>query len=189
MLGACGGGSEPLTTEEYADALVEAQAELEKRSAELQEESVADLSDTIGANQEARRLPASSEWSEDDLERASEIATTLLDAGSRIVERSVSLLRPFSEDISGLRPPGHLARPHDAMVEALERILTESEQARSTLEDLDPDIENHEELRTLLERLGTAFARDETSQAFNEACFDVKDQLEAELGRDLAICD
>ena len=188
VLGSCGGSSDPLTTQEYSDRLVQAQAELEEKAAELQDENVKDFSEVIGANQEARRLLATAEWSDDDLERASDIAKTLLEAGTRINERSVRLLRPYGGEISGLVAPSHLADLHDTMVEALEDVVTANEAARRTLEDLDTDIENHEELRALLRQLGTTISLDDVVQAFNEACHDLKDMLEAELGKGVAIC-
>ena len=189
VLGACGGSSDRLTAQEYADRLVQAQRELEEKAAEVQDETARDFGEVIGANQEARRLLATPEWSDDDMERASEIAKGLLEAGTRINERAVRLLRPYGEEISSLRPPSHLANLHDTMVEAFDDILTSSDKTGRRLEDLDTDIENHEELRAFLRTVGLAMSPDDSVQTFGEACQDLRDNLETELGKNVAICD
>ena len=191
VLGGCGGASEPLTTQEYADALVEAEVELKERGGEFAVEWTADLNEAIRDTQDLLESP---EWSDDERKQAGESAEELVGVMLELFEGPPQYLQPYMDRVAGLTPPSHLAEPHNTLVEALKEILAPSEEAKKTLENLDTDIESHEELAAFLLELNLTetFAgsgpADSPADSFNEACYYLRDTLEAELGKNVDIC-
>lgn len=190
VLGACGGSSDPLTTQEYADAMVETTAELQTVADTLQQEWTEDLADLIEAGLDAEDLLESAEWSDDDRERAGKLAERLAEAMSALIDSSSSLLRDYTERISRLSPPNHLTGLHGTMVEALERVLALNDEMKRDIEDLRAKIDSPQELETLMRRLDFGALAGESPEAdsFNNACEALKEQLEAELGETVEIC-
>lgn len=190
FLGACGGGEGPvLTTQEYAEAIEDAYATLQddlEKSVEAPEQALEDLFEGVGDPRAS--TDSEDSWSEEDGKLASELAETLVRAFADFFEGYIEALDDFGDELSGLRPPAHVAGLHDAMTAAIEDLVPE---ARGTmdvdaLKDLDTDIDTQADLVEFWTALNEFDLP--SAERFDEACQELQASLEAELETRVAIC-
>lgn len=190
-LGACGGGSEPLTTEEYAEGFEKAHADAQKDAERIGEDLRKGLENSLEDTQEVERILSSDEaWSEEDIEVMGQFAEDILRFFKETMEHLFGFLGDYRDAVADLRPPEPLADLHDAFIAGIDEVLELRDQFASEVDDIDTDIESQEDYIDFLGLLGgiDAFTFEPGSD-FDEACFVIRNRLEEELGRDVAICD
>lgn len=171
VLGACGGESRVLTTEEYADAMEEAHAALQDKlmeNAEAYEDSPEEIEKRLDALDSAR--------SDEKAELVREIKERIWQAMADVYGGMFAVFEDYHDDISKLRPPAHLSDLHNAMTAGLEQFLKAADELLEELKDRDRGTWSGEDFG-------------EVGAQADEACEELRTKLEAELGRDVAICD
>ncbi len=171
-LGACGGGSDPLTTRDYTDSLEEAHASMEERLVE-NTKAYEDFPEEIEGRLDALDSP----WSAEDAESVKEIEEDVLQALSDVLQGVLTVFEEYHRVVSALEPPEHLSDLHNAMTESLKQFLLKGEELVEALQDREtPGEEEREDFSSQGSHAG-------------EACQELRATLEEELGRDVAICD
>ena len=193
FLGACGGEEEPvLTAREYAEAMEGAFAILQENSEEA-DEAVNRASDDL------EELDYS--WSAGSGKEASDLAETLVRTLVDSIEGTLEAFDDFSDELSSLRPPAHLAELHGRLTASFEDLIRDGGEnvgrVIENLEDIDTDIDTQADLEEFWTSLFSpadpdpgAEAAAEAAARFEEACRELRARLEAELGTSVAFtCD
>ena len=198
VLGACGGGSEPLTTQEYADELVRINEQFQEEGEALGEELFGEDEEVIEEILEDLFSLLASADSPEDMEDAgweavSEIAETLTRVFADIMDGAAGLMEGYRDELSSLDPPTHLADLHTTMVDSMDDAIEAYREYRKYFEDFDTDISSEEDLVRLmgsLEGEGISLEADPDAavETFDAACRELKSRIEAELGSPYAIC-
>ena len=137
-----------------------------------------------------RTLASDGAWSDDETEAVKEFAENFLRFMRGLFEGVHRLTEDYRDDLVGLRPPEHLADLHDTLMAELDQSIEVVGWALDNLDDVDTDIENQDEyLEFLVSLLDFDGSMPDPSSLGAETCFELRDRLEAELGRDVAICD
>ncbi len=197
--------SEALTTQGYAGALEEAfwerDDELEKATVDL---LLGGAPFTSAEYERVESLEAAESWSEEDAAFASEFAETLLRAITDFIDFASEVARDTVDELSGLEPPEHLADLHEDFTSAYGENLRFAPELVDFLKDADTRIRDREDLADFYTVINAAepgqldpglgakaeelAAKAERLAAqAGEACQALKDQLEAELERDIDI--
>ena len=197
-LGACGGGSEPLTTQEYADELVRINEQFQEAGEALGEELFGEGEEVVeDLIEDLFNLFASADSPEDvgdeGWEAVSEIAETLTKVFADIMDGAAGLLEGYRDELSSLDPPNHLADLHTKLVDSLDDATEAYGEYSKYFEDFDTDIGSEEDLQRFmgsLEGEGIPLDTDPEAadEAFEAACRELKSRIEAELGRPYSIC-
>lgn len=182
-----------LTTEEYAEAMEEIAASREEEI-EVAGEGVlfgalfsADTVERIGS------LETSETWSDEDVEFAKDFAETMLRALTSLFSDFLRITRDSLDEMSSLEPPEHLSDLHGNYVATSREVLQLAQEFVDGIQDTDTNVENQEQLASFFEAVdslesGPSDAEDLGERA-ERACLELEDQLEAELERDVNICD
>ena len=197
-LGACGGGSEPLTTQEYADELVRINEQFQEEGEALGEELFGEDEEVIEEIlEDLFSLLASADSPEDmedeGWEAVSEIAENLTRVFADIMDGAAGLMEGYRDELSSLDPPTHLADLHTTMVDSMDGAIEAYREYRKYFEDFDTDISSEEDLVRLMSSLeGEGISLDTDPDAavetFDAACRELKSRIEAELGSPYSIC-
>ncbi len=186
------GGAE-LTVEEYAEAMEEIVAAREERI-EAAAEGV--LFGTLFSRDELERigpLETSESWSDEDVEFASGFAETMLRAVTGLYSDFLRIASDSLDQVSSLGPPDHLSDPHGNYVATSREVLQVAQDFLKGLQDVDTDIGDREELADFMAALDTLESGPSDAEELEEraegACLELEGRLEAELERDVSICD
>lgn len=198
VLGACGGGSEPLTTQEYADELVRINEQLQEEGEALGEELFGEDEEVVeDLIEDLFNLFASADSPEDlgdeGWEAVSEIAEALTKVFADIMDGGAGLLEGYRDELSSLDPPTHLADLHAKMVDSMGEGIEAYREYRKYFEDFDTDITSEEDLERLMgslegEGLSLDTDLDAAFEVFEAACQELKSRIEAELGSPYSVC-
>ncbi len=198
VLGACGGGSEPLTTQEYADELVRLNEQFQEEGEALGEELFGEDEEVIEEILESLFSLLASADSPEDManegwEAVSELAETLVDVFADIMDGAARLLDGYRDELAGLDPPNHLADLHTTMVDSMDDAIEAYREYRKYFEDFDTDITSEEDLERLMSSLeGEEIPLDTDPnaavEAFEAACLELQSKIEAELGSRYSVC-
>lgn len=186
-----------LTTQEYAEALEEATSgRVEEGDDEIEaafETIYSSISDDMFERMSS--LESSESWSEDDIEFASEFAKTILQASTSLYDVILRVFNEYLAEISSLRPPAHLADLHSNFTATYREVLQFIQDYMETVKNTDTEIkslEDYSDFQDIIISLESGpldqRSEDLTEQA-EQACLALKEQLEAELERDVSICD
>ena len=193
FLAACGGGEERvLTTQEYAEAMEDAQATLQEEGEKLGDEDLEEALEEWFEEMGDRLASPGSEdsWSGEDAELASELAETLVRAFADSLEGALELLKDYSDEVSSLRPPPHLAELHGTMTAGIEDFVREAREVVEDLKDIETDIDTQANLVDFWTSFGSTVDTDlDSGEQVDEACQELRARLEAELNISVAICD
>jgi hypothetical protein len=193
VLGACGGGSEPLTTQEYADELVRINEQFQEKGEALGEDDEA----IEGLMEDLFTLFASADSPEDlgdtGWEAVSEIAEALTKVFADLMDRVAGLLEGYRDELSDLDPPTHLADLHTRMVAFLDDAIEGYREYHKYFKDFDTDITSEEHLERFMNSIeGEGISPDTDPvaavDAFEATCRDLAWRIEAELGSPYSVC-
>ncbi|MYB76595.1 MAG: hypothetical protein F4X83_05770 [Chloroflexi bacterium] len=192
-----------LTTREYAEALVEATSGFEEEGDDKIEAAFEALfsGDLISEDVLERMftLETSESWSEDDVKFASEFAKTLLQATTAVYDVILKVFNEYLDEMASLKPPEHLSDLHSAFIEAYRESLRFFQEYVESVKNTDTEIKgpadyaNFQEIVNSLESgpLDPELQQksDDLAEQAEQACLELKEQLEAELERDVSICE
>ena len=179
VLGACGGSSEPLTTQEYAVRLEQAHADLQEQLLE-NVEAYEDFPEHIEERLDALGSPLSAE----DAEAMKELVDTVLQTQVNILEATFIAFEDYHREVAGLRPPKHLSDLHNARTARLQQLLKVGDRIVAEMQKRAEGTEKEEDNNeALVDEVQSA------SSHADEACQELRAALEEELGRDVASCD
>ena len=198
VLGACGGSSEPLTTQEYADDLVRINEQFQEKGEALGEDLLGEDEEAIeGLMEDLFTLFASADSPEDlgdeGWEAVSEIAEALTKVFADLMDRVAGLLEGYRDELSSLDPPTHLADLHTRMVDSMDDAIEAYREYHKYFKDFDTDItseENLERFMNSLEGEGISTDTDPVAavEAFEATCRELASRIEAELGSPYSVC-
>ncbi|MCY4449877.1 MAG: hypothetical protein OXE02_13650 [Chloroflexi bacterium] len=179
-----------LITEEYARAVEEilnrAAAAIEATTATLVLDRV--LSEEVGERMQS--LETSESWSDDDAEFASQYAESLLEAVTGLIDLVVRVSNETLDEMSRLRPPERLSDLHGEYSAALGEVTHLLQTQVEILKNTDTEIKNRQELAAFQDTLdGTPELQLKAAylgERRDEACIALKEQLEAELEREVS---
>ena len=187
-----------LTTEEYAQAVEETLA----RGDDKVEAASSDFFlNGVFSQDEGERiysLETSESWSDDDAEFASWYAETLLQAVTGLYDLVASSANETLDEVSRLRPPEHLSDLHSNFIATAREVIQFIQAQLETVKSADTEIKNREELADFgdvvnslesgpLDPAAQQRAEELTARG-DAACLALKEQLEAELERQVSIC-
>ena len=192
-----------LTTQEYAEALEEATSGFEEEGDDEIEAAFEALfsGDLISEDVLERMftLETSESWSEDDVEFASEFAKTLLQATTAVYDVILKVFNEYLDEMASLKPPEHLSDLHSAFIEAYRESLRFFQEYVESVKNTDTEIKgpadyaNFQDIVNSLESgpLDPELQQksDDLAEQAEQACLELKEQLEAELERDVSICE
>ena len=183
---------EDLTTEEYVQALEEIAAAQEEK---IEAAGEALFSGALISRDDFERigsLEASESWSDEDVEFASDLAETMLGAVTGLFGDFLTITRDSLDEISSLTPPEHLTDLHDDYVATSREVLQFAHEFVDGVQDTDTNVGNREELASFFEVVNSLeFGPPslDLEERAGEACLALTRQVEAELERDVTICD
>lgn len=192
-----------LTTQEFAKALEEATSGLEEEGDDEIEAAFEALfsGDLISEDvlERMSTLETSESWSEDDVEFASEFAKTILLATTAVYDVILKVIGEYLDEMAGLNPPKHLSDLHSAFIEAYRESLRFYQEYVESVKNTDTEIKgpadyaNFQDIVNSLESgpLDPELQQkgEDLAEQAEEACLELKERLEAELERDVGICD
>ena len=186
-----------LTTQGYAEALEEAISSRDDELEKAAEEFLGGTLFSIDVLERVGSLEAAESWSEEDAAFASEFAETLVRATADFFGFALEFARDALDEVSGLEPPEHLAGLHEDFTRAYEETVRFTPELVDFLKDADTRIRNREDLAEFYTFINAAGASsldpdleakgEELAEQADQACQALKDQLEAELERDIDI--
>ena len=191
------GGSE-VTTEEYGRALEEIAARNDDEADTAWEAASAEFYfwQPLSVDEEQRMylLETSESWSDEDVAFAGEIAETMLQAATGYYDASVRISDEYFDEMSSLKPPEHLTALHDSFIatgrEAIQFFQTQLDAVRG----VDTEVKGGEELAEFLALVNLESGQPDLELLWEQtaqndaACLALKEQLEAELEREVSIC-
>ncbi len=187
VLGACGGGEgRVLTTQEYADALVEMVGRLAEEAAADPEDGV-DRAERLAANIEAIYTTDFESLSAKEAERLlQDLMDSIVERYRGVLELVASVLTGYRDGLMSIRPPEHLQSKHDALNEKLADYAEELRRAAAELEEIARRMVESRDVSLFGEFYETfAAALDAASEP---ACLDLQETLEEETGNIMSIC-
>ncbi len=110
-------------------------------------------------------LDSDDSWSDEDAELASEFAEALVRAFADGFDGMLGALGDYGDELSGLRPPAHLAELHDTMTAGIRALVREGRELVEDLKDIDTDIDSEEELGDFWASLGSIARTDARAPA------------------------
>ena len=189
VLGACGGDAAPLTTQEYADALVEAQAEAVQQAERLNEEHLEAFGDLIADHEEELAaiegpIEAGQSWSEGTPEAVSEFARLLWEVQADVFSGFIQVLEDYRDAISQLKPPDHLSDLHETMTAAITDGIGVLRSAAEEMEGIETSMSTAVDFVEFSRRLNSSLSDLEGlgGDEFQIACGEMQARLETELG-------
>ncbi|MCY4623888.1 MAG: hypothetical protein OXC99_02655 [Chloroflexi bacterium] len=139
-------------------------------------------------------LETSESWSEEDVAFAGEIAVTMLQRATGYYDAYVSITDEYFDKVSSLAPPEHLTALHDSFIatgrEAVQFWQTQVDAVRGA----NAEVNSGEELAEFLALVNLQSGQPDPELLWEKtaqnsaACLALKEQLEAELERDVSIC-
>ncbi len=181
-----------LTTEEYERAM----EEILTRAVDEAESMVASVSslDEVFRSKEGRErmqsLATSESWSDDDAEFASQYAEALLEETTGIGDLGARAFNQILDGMSRLRPPERLSDLHREYSAALGEAAQILQMQVGILKNADTEIKSRQELAAFYDTWeGTPelqLKAAELVERGDEACIALKEQLEAELEREVS---
>ena len=188
-----------LTTQEYAEALEEAFSGENDEIEDALEELFAGTLFTDDELERMSSLEIDESWSEEDAEFASEFGETVLRATTGAFDRVVEVIKDTLDEVSVLRPPDHLSDFHGNFTATLRETVRVTQERVETVKRADTDIGSPEELAEFITMIDSLEAGpldpelaqevEEAREKAKEACLEFRDRLEAELERDVSICE
>ena len=191
------GGAE-LTTEEYAAAMEEIST-FGDDEIDIAWEAASARSyfwQPLTGDEEQRMysLETSESWSDQDVAFAGEIAETMLQAATGYYDAYVSITDEYFDKVSSLDPPEHLTALHDSFI-ATGREANQFWQTQlDAVKGANAEVKSGEELAEFLALANLESGEpdpellwDKTAQN-SAACLALKEQLGAELEREVSIC-
>ena len=186
----CGGGqSGPLTTQEYADALVETQAEAVQQAEKLNEEHLEAFGDLIADHEEELAaiegpVEAGRSWSEDTAEAVSEFARLLWEVQADVFSGFIQVLEDYHDAISQLKPPDHLSDLHETMTAAITDGIGVLRSAAEEMEGIETSMSTAVDFVEFSRGLNSSLSDLEGlgGDEFQIACGEMQARLETELG-------
>ena len=192
-----------LTTQEYAEAMEEAAAGFEEEGdAEIEAAFGALFSGDLISEDVLERmstLETSESWSEDDVKFASEFAKTFLQATTAFYDVVFRVFSRIIDEMAILRPPEHLSDFHSNFIEAYRESLRFFQEYVESVKNTDTEIKgpadyaNFQDIVNSLESgpLDPELQQkgEDLAEQAEQACLELKEQLEAELERDVSICE
>ena len=191
------GGSE-ITTEEYGRALEEIAARNDDETDTAWEAASAEFYfwQPLSVDEEQRMywLETSESWSDEDVAFAGEIAEIMLQAATGYYDAFVRISDEYFDEMSSLKPPEHLTALHDSFIatgrEAIQFFQTQLDAVRG----VDAEVKSGEELAEFLALVNLESGQPDLELLWEQtaqndaACLALKEQLEAELEREVSIC-
>ena len=188
-----------LTTREYAEALEEFFWDRDDGVEDAYERFFVRNRFSAEESERISSLETAESWSEEDAEFASKYAETALRASVGLFDVVLGF-QIVPEEFTSLRPPEHLSDLHDNFIATLGDFTRLSQQQLGQrldeVKEANTDIRNREDLAefsTLVNSLEAGGWLDPGAQELfeqaEEGCLALKDQLEAELERDVNICE
>ena len=191
-----------LTTQEYAEAMETAFLDQEDSVESAGEDFFVAMGALFTSDELERSnsLAAAESWSEEDAAFASEFAETFLRALTGFYDEVVGALQNALDEMSDLRPPGHLSDLHNDFIAPLGEAVRLTQQQVDTAKDANTDIRNQEDLASFQAAInslesgpfGSETPQDEYLLAqlaqLNEACERLRQQIEEELQRGVSFC-
>ena len=192
-----------LTTQEYVEALEAATSGFEEEGdAEIEAAFEALFSGNLFSEDMFERISAletSDSWSEDDVKFASEFANTLLQATTAVYDVILKVFNRYLDEMASLNPPEHLSDLHSAFIEAYRGTLGFFQEYVESVKNTDTEIKgpadyaNFQDIVNSLESgpLEPELQQkgDDLAEQAEQACLALTEQLEAELERDVSLCD
>ena len=190
-----------LTTQEYAEAM---EAIVSRAEADDEIETAWDalFSGDLFSRDEIERiaaLEASESWSEDDVRFAGEFAETMLQAVTDFYDVVLTVINRPIDEAASLGPPEHLSDLHGNFIATARETLQLAEAHVDTVKNASTEIGNREDLagfQDIVNSLEIGSSNPELEQQAEElaarsdaACRALTERLEAELQRDVNICD
>ncbi len=189
-----------LTTQEYAEALEEATSGLEEEGDDEIEAAFEAFASSIPNDMIERvsSLETSESWSEEDFEFVSEFARMLLQATIGFYDVILGVSHEYLDEVAGLRPPEHLSDLHGNFIAAYRALLQFIQEYVDTVKNTDTEIKSLEDFANFQDIINSLESgpldpdvqqksEDLTEQA-GQACLALEEQLEAELERDVNVC-
>ena len=189
-----------LTTQEYAKAVEEATSGREEEGDDEIEAAFEATASSFSSDMSERMssLETSDSWSEEDLEFVSEFAKTLLQATIVFFEVVLRVTHEYLDEVAGLRPPAHLSDLHGNFITAQRELLQFVQEYVETVKNTDTEIkslEDYANFKDIINSLESGPLDPDLRQKVAElsgqamqACLALEEQLEAELERDVSIC-
>ena len=184
--------SESAQLQEYAEALEEALSVADQRLEDAFEDIIFDSLFTSGDADRINSLMIDESWTEEDTEFASKYAQNVLYIFTGGIEEYLEALQDWVDEVSGLRPPGHLSDLHNTWTAHFEATFQAFQEQVESIESIDTDIENQEDLTDFLAVINSLEVDSVISadlvEKYEAACLALEVELEAELGRDVSFC-
>ena len=189
-----------LTTQGYVEALQEA---ISSNEDAIEDAAVKLLEDPLLSGDVLERLgtlETAESWSEEDAAFASEFAETFLRAITDFHGYTLQVARDTLDELSDLTPPEHLSDFHEDFTRAYGEVVRFTpELLASFFQDVDTRIRTREDLADFYAFIDAADSGlldpdiqakgEDLAEQVEEACQELQDQLEAELERDVDICE
>ena len=184
---------EELTTEEYYEAMEEIVAARQEKLEAAGEELFSGALFSSDQVQRINSLETSESWSQEDAEFASDIAETMLQGVTGLYGDFLMITRDSLDEMSRLAPPEHLSGLHGDYVATSRELLQVAQEFVEGVQGTDTNIGDRDELANFMAALnllesGPSDAEDLEERA-EGACLALESRLEAELERDVNICD
>lgn len=182
---------EELTVEEYAEAMEEIIA---TREEEIEGAAEGILSGSLFSDEAVERLTVlqtEESWSQEDVEFASDIAETMLQATTGLYDAFLGIIKDSIDEASSLEPPKHLSGLHGDLIATSREILQLTQDFVDTVRDADTNIGNRTELAGFMDvvnSLESGPSDPGLQERAEGACLELEGRLEAELERDVSIC-
>ncbi|MDE2822916.1 MAG: hypothetical protein OXK79_05365 [Chloroflexota bacterium] len=174
-----------LTTQEYAEALEAIGVARDEMLEEWAEALIGIL--TSDRFELVLALETSESWSQEDRELASDFAEIVQEGILYLSE----IVGDYVDEVANLTPPEHLSELHGDLVATYREAFRRIEDFLETLRDADTDIRGQDELAEFMEvfyTIQSSPAGPELEARIEAACLALQEQLEAELERDVKIC-
>ena len=134
-------------------------------------------------------LEASESWSQEDAEDARDIAESMLQVFSGLLDANRRITGDAVDALSRLAPPAHLSEEHGDFVAALRDGTQEAQDfLAAELEASDTDITNREEFTDFMdsvESLGSGPSNPALEERVETACLALEEKLQADLEQDI----
>ena len=181
-----------LTTEEYAEAMEEIVATQEEA---IEIAGAAFFSDPPFSREEGERfyaLETSDSWSQEDMEFASDVAETILQAWvTDLFGAFLEITRDSIDEMSRLAPPEHLSDLHGDFITTSREVLQLVQESLEAVQGTDTNIGDRDELADFSEAvdsLESGPSDPELEERAEAACLELEGRLETELERGVSIC-
>ena len=191
-------GGPELATDEYARAMEEIASRIDDETDTAWEAASAEFYfwQPLSVDEDERMylLETGESWSEEDVAFAGQIAETMLQTATGYYDAYVSITDEYFDKMSSLAPPEHLTALHDSFIatgrEAIQFWQTQLKAVRGA----DAEVKNGEELAEFLALVNLESGEPDPELLWEKtaqnsaACLALKEQLEAELEREVSIC-